>query len=31
MAVIISFVLGANFGVAMMCLMHIAKKSDKRE
>lgn len=31
MKAIISFALGAIFGVVMMCLMQIAKKSDKRE
>ena len=29
MTVIISFALGANFGVVVMCLVQIAKKSDK--
>lgn len=29
MTAIISFILGANFGVVVMCLMRIANKSDE--
>lgn len=29
MAAIISFIIGANFGVAVMCLLQVDKKSDK--